>query len=72
MACSMVFSKRSSTSSWDYLENEVVESAADQGFRVENILIEGRINTDLELLSAIINTEEGDPLLDFDPDSVSR
>ena len=59
-----------SVTSWNYLENEVVESAAEQGVRVENILIEGRFHTDLELLRAIINTEEGDPLLDFDPESI--
>ncbi len=48
----------------------MVKTAANQGFRVENILIEGRVHSDLDLLRAIINTKEGDPLLDFDPDAI--
>ena len=45
----------------------LIQSAAEQGMRVENILIEGRENTDPDLLLAILNTREGEPLLDFDP-----
>lgn len=64
------FLSGASQKSWNYVEDTVIETAAEQGFRVENILIEGRINTDLELLRALINTDQGDPLLDFDPEAV--
>ncbi len=52
------------------MEEKVIETAAEQGFRVENIIIEGRENTDLELLRVLINTNEGDPLLDFHPEDI--
>lgn len=40
---------------------------ADGGFRVNNILVEGRHETDPEVLRAIINLERGDPIFAFDP-----
>ncbi|MCF8496798.1 MAG: FtsQ-type POTRA domain-containing protein [Alphaproteobacteria bacterium] len=42
-------------------------TTADMGFRVKNILVEGRIHADAEILKAIINTDEGAPILSFDP-----
>lgn len=43
------------------------EKLAEAGFRVENILIEGRYETDPDTLRAIINMERGDPIFAFDP-----
>lgn len=40
---------------------------AGGGFRVNNILVEGRHETDPEVLRAIINLERGDPIFAFDP-----
>ncbi len=40
---------------------------ADGGFRVDNILVEGRSETDPDVLRAIINLERGDPIFAFDP-----
>ncbi|MCB9963485.1 MAG: FtsQ-type POTRA domain-containing protein [Rhodospirillales bacterium] len=56
--------------SWNWSKRSLINSAAENGFRVENILIEGRYHTDPELLKAILNTEQGDPLLDFDPAAI--
>lgn len=40
---------------------------ADMGFAVENVLIEGRDNTDPELLMALLNIAPGDSLFAFNP-----
>ena len=50
-----------------WIKNVVVEKSIDAGFRVENILVEGRAYSDSEILLALINAEQGDPLLTFDP-----
>lgn len=44
------------------------ELAAGQGFVVKNILVQGRKNIDADVLKALLNMEEGDPLFAFDPD----
>lgn len=46
---------------------ETYNTLADAGFRVENILVEGRYETDSDTLRAIINMERGDPIFAFDP-----
>ncbi len=40
---------------------------ADAGFRVDNILVEGRVHTDPAVLRALIDLQRGDPLFAFDP-----
>mgnify|MGYP000845474281 FL=1 len=55
------------TRAGDSLENAVIELAAAQGFKVENILVEGRVHADADTLKAIINIERGDPMFAFDP-----
>ncbi len=52
-------------SNWTH--NKVVSATASLGFEVENILIEGRTNSDPEILKAIINTQKGEPLFAFNP-----
>ncbi len=54
------------SSSW--LKYKLVNILADAGFRVENILVEGRKHTDPDILLALINIEKGDPIFSFNPD----
>ncbi len=49
------------------LQHKAYATLADAGFRVENILVEGRAEVDAEVLRAIINLERGDPIFAFDP-----
>lgn len=49
------------------LQHKAYVTLADTGFRVENILVEGRAEVDAEVLRAIINLERGDPIFAFDP-----
>lgn len=49
------------------LQHKAYATLADGGFRVENILVEGRAEVDAEVLRAIINLERGDPIFAFDP-----
>lgn len=48
-------------------QNKTYALLADAGFRVDNILVEGRYETDPDVLRAIINLERGDPIFAFDP-----
>lgn len=49
------------------VQNKTYILLADAGFRVNNILVEGRYETDPDVLRAIINLERGDPIFAFDP-----
>lgn len=53
----------------DWIKNEIIEASAGMGFRVANILVDGRKQTDAASLMAIINMQKGDPLFSFDPHS---
>lgn len=52
------------------LRTQLYEKLADAGFRVNNILVEGRYETDPDVLRAIINLNRGDPIFAFDPAEV--
>ena len=49
------------------MQNKAYSLLADTGFRVNNILVEGRTETDPDVLRAIINLNRGDPIFAFDP-----
>lgn len=49
------------------MQNAAYDRLADLGFRVENILVEGRYETDPDVLRAIINLNRGDSIFAFDP-----
>ncbi len=51
----------------DWVDNQILAMTADIGFKVKNILVEGRAYTDPQILRAIVNVEKGDPLFSFDP-----
>ncbi len=48
------------------MNHKMLLASADAGFRVSNVLIEGRHYTDAQSLKAIINVQKGDPLFAFD------
>lgn len=56
----------------DWIENQVLSVTADAGFAVNNILVEGRENSDIEVLKAIINVKKGDPLFSLNPDDAQE
>lgn len=49
--------------------DSALRAAADMGFRVENILVEGKNYTDGEALLALVNVRKGDPIFLFCPDT---
>tara|TARA_B100000073_G_scaffold242625_1_gene203542 strand:+ start:138 stop:890 length:753 start_codon:yes stop_codon:yes gene_type:complete len=49
---------------------EFYEASAKAGFRLNNIYVEGRENTDASLLMALINAEKGMPLFAVDPHKI--
>lgn len=46
---------------------QAIEMSADAGFVVQNILVEGRINTDRDVLAGLVNVQKDDPLFSFSP-----
>jgi cell division protein FtsQ len=50
-----------------WTNRKIVEASAEAGFTVKNVLVEGRIYTDPEVLLGLVDIQKGDPLLDFDP-----
>ena len=58
------------TTKW--AQAKTMEITARAGFRVEDILLEGRRNIDSNTLKAIVNVEKGDPIFGFDPDATQE
>ncbi len=52
------------------MTQEFYEVSANAGFRLKNIYVEGRENTDAALLMALINAEKGMPLFAIDPHKI--
>lgn len=49
------------------VEHKILSKTAAAGFEVKNILVEGRHYTDSDILLALLNIEEGDPIFSFHP-----
>lgn len=49
------------------VKRNTVKATADMGFKVENILVEGRIHSDAGKLLGLVGVEKGDPMFSFDP-----
>ena len=49
------------------LEDRALTITSGWGFRIENILVDGRRHTDVDTLKAMINVEKGDPIFSFHP-----
>lgn len=47
--------------------NKVIEVSLEHGFSIENILVEGRVHTDPDIILGLLNVQSGDALLEFDP-----
>lgn len=56
------------TNSANWVKDKTIAMAGDAGYRVENILVEGRQYSDADVLFALINIEKGDSIFLFDPD----
>lgn len=64
---SWFFLSDADTRTSDWIEGKVLTVTADMGFAVNDILVEGRVNSDIEVLKALINVKKGDPLFAFNP-----
>lgn len=53
-------------SKWGH--DKIVDISVDSGFTVANVLVEGRIYTEGEVLLGLLDVQKGDPLLRFEPD----
>ncbi len=51
----------------EWSTHTALDLSADAGFAVKDVLVEGRVNTDPDVLKALINIQKGDPLFSFDP-----
>ncbi len=64
---SWFFLSEADTRTADWIGQKTLNITADMGFVVDDILVEGRMNTDPNVLHALINVKKGDPLFSFDP-----
>ena len=51
----------------NWVSRQTISVTANAGFKVKNILVEGRDYTDPDILLAVINVKEGDPLFLLNP-----
>lgn len=54
-------------SAGEWSRMKTIEMSADAGFTVQNILVEGRENTDPDVLLGIVNIRKDDPIFSFQP-----
>ncbi len=54
------------------VEQKIFKVGAAKGFAVKNLLVQGRVNVDAEVLKGLINIKPGDPILAFDPARVKE
>lgn len=54
-------------SAGDWSRHQAIEISADAGFTVQNIMVEGRVNTDPDVLLGLVNIRKDDPLFSFQP-----
>ena len=48
-----------------YVYDRMIAWSVDAGFTVQNVLVEGRVNTDADVIMAILNVDKGDPIMAF-------
>lgn len=53
----------------NFAHHKILEITADKGFKVANIMVEGRYYTDVDTLRAVLNIEKNDPLFLFEPEA---
>lgn len=57
---------------WTSTTHSFLSFTADQGLAIENVLIEGRKNTDINTIYAVMNIAKGDPLLSVAPNEAKE
>lgn len=55
------------TASANWMKEKTLKASVNAGFKVNEILVEGRVNTDPNRLLGIINVKKEDPIFLFDP-----
>lgn len=50
-----------------WVADRAVTLAANLGYRVDNIYVEGRVNAEADLIKTLVGLKRGDPILAFDP-----
>lgn len=55
------------TKAGEWSRQQTIEISAAGGFRVANILVEGRVHTDPHVLMGLMNIQKDDPLFAFNP-----
>ena len=53
------------TANWG--KAQIIAASANAGFKIENLLVEGRVHTDPALMMALLNIQTGDPLFGINP-----
>lgn len=46
----------------------LIQASVDHGLSIQNLMVDGRNYVDADVLMALLNTEQGDPILAFNPD----
>lgn len=64
---SWLFLSGTMTRAGDWMGQQTISMSAGLGFRVSNLLVEGREHTDPAVILGIVNTEKGEPIFGFDP-----
>ncbi len=55
----------------EWSSQKIISASADMGFTVQNIMVEGRINSDSDILLGVINAQKGDALFSFNLEQMS-
>ncbi len=55
------------TKSAQWVQDRIFSVTSDMGFVVEEVLVEGLVHADPDILKAVINIQKGDPLFSFNP-----
>ena len=50
-----------------FLRKEILTASAEAGFSVQDMMVEGRIYADPDVIRGLVNMQPGDPLFAFDP-----
>jgi cell division protein FtsQ len=53
----------------EWARERLVYLAANMGYRLENLYVQGRHYTDADVVRGLVNMKRGDPLFAFDPDT---
>lgn len=65
----LFFATGSAALTREWARERMVNLAANAGYRLKDLYVEGRYYTDADVVRGIVNMERGDPLFAFDPDT---